>query len=228
MRPTIQKYFLKNKKNLTKNVYELEFEWENEINVIPWQFITFMIEWIWARAYSILEKDWKNLKFIIKKIELEEWWRWWSKYLCEMEVWAELKGIWASWNFVFRENNLNKVFFATWTWFVPIFFQIKNALQKGFSWKIKFVFWVRFEKDLFYLEELENLKNIYKNFDFTIYLSREESKIHKNWYISDEIKYLKNDFEEAYICWNPEVVNSVKKILLKNDFDERNIFDEKY
>ena len=78
------------------------------------------------------------------------------------------------------------------------------------------------------MEELENLKNIYKNFDFTIYLSREKSKIHKIWYISDEIKYLKNDFEEAYICWNPEVVNSVKKILLKNDFDERNIFDEKY
>ena len=203
MRPTIQKYFLKNKKNLSKNVYELEFEWENEINVIPWQFITFMIDWIWARAYSILEKDWKNLKFIIKKVELKEWGRWWSKYL-------------------------NKVFFATWTWFVPIFFQIKNALEKGFSWKIKFVFWVRFEKDLFYLEELENLKNIYKNFDFTIYLSREKSKIHKIWYISDEIKYLKNDFEEAYICWNSEVVDSVKKILLKNDFDEKNIFEEKY
>ena len=81
---------------------------------------------------------------------------------------------------------------------------------------------------MFYLEELENLKNIYKNFDFTIYLSREKSKIHKIWYISDEIKYLKNDFEEAYICWNSEVVDSVKKILLKNDFDERNIFDEKY
>ncbi|MBB1565343.1 FAD-dependent oxidoreductase [Candidatus Gracilibacteria bacterium] len=228
MRPLMQKYILKNIKKLTLDVFELDFEGENELKIIPGQFITFMIDGIGARAYSILEKDGKNLKFIIKKVELKEGGRGGSKYLCEMEVGAELKGIGASGHFVFRENNLNKVFFATGTGFVPIFFQIKNALEKGFSGKIKFVFGVRFEKDLFYLEELENLKNIYKNFDFTIYLSREKSKIHKIGYISDEIKYLKNNFEEAYICGNSEVVDSVKKILLKNDFDERNIFEEKY
>ena len=151
MRPTIQKYFLKNKKNLTKNVYELEFEWENEINVIPWQFITFMIEWIWARAYSILEKD----------------------------------------------------------------------------WKIKFVFWVREAKDLFHLDEIQKLKNISKNFDFVVYLSQEENQSFKKWYILEEIKNSK-EFEEAYICWSPKMVDDAKKELLKNWFDEKNIFEEKY
>lgn len=227
MRPLMQKYILKNIKKLTLDVFELDFEWENELKIIPWQFITFMIDWIWARAYSILEKDWKNLKFIIKKIELEEWWRWWSKYLCEMEVWAELKWIWASGNFVLKQNNLNKLFLWTGTGFVPLFAQIKDLIENDFSWKIKFVFWVREAKDLFHLDEIQKLKNISKNFDFVVYLSQEENQSFKKWYILEEIKNSK-EFEEAYICWSPKMVDDAKKELLKNWFDEKNIFEEKY
>lgn len=224
----MQKYILKNIKNLTFDVYELEFLGENEINIIPWQFVTFMIDWIWARAYSVLEKNWKNLKFIIKKIEIENWWRWWSKFLCEQKIWSELKWIWPSWHFITKENEKNKLFLWTWTGFVPLFAQIKNLLEKNFSLKIKFVFWVRTSKDLFYLEELKNLKENFSNFDFEIYLSREENPDFKKWYIIDEIKNLENIFSEAYICWSSSMVDSAKEELLKNWFLEENIFDEKY
>lgn len=224
----MQKYILKNIKNLTSDVYELEFSWENEINIIPWQFVTFMIDWLWARAYSVLEKNWKDLKFIIKKIEIENWWRWWSKFLCEQKIWVELKWIWPSWHFITKENEKNKLFLWTWTGFVPLFAQIKNLLEKNFSWKIKFVFWVRTSKDLFYLEELKNFKEKFSNFDFEIYLSREENSDFKKWYITDEIKNLEKNFSEAYICWSPAIVDSAKEELLKNWFLEENIFDEKY
>lgn len=227
MRPINQDYILKNIKNLTSDVFELEFEGDNEILAEAWQFITFLIPWIWARAYSILEKNWKNLKFIIKKIEIENGWKWWSKFLCEQKENTVLKWIWPSWHFILKENEKNKVFLGTGTGFVPLFNQIKTALKKNKKEKLKFIFWVRTSKDLFYLEELKNLKEKFSNFDFTIYLSREENKDFKKWYITDEIKFLQ-DFEEAYICWSPAMVDSAKEILLKQNFLEENIFDEKY
>ena len=227
MRPINQDYILKNIKNLTSDVFELEFEGDNEILAEAWQFITFLIPWIWARAYPILEKNWKNLKFIIKKIEIENGWKWWSKFLCEQKENTVLKWIWPSWHFILKENEKNKVFLGTGTGFVTLINQIKTALEKNKKEKLKFIFWVRTSKDLFYLEELKNLKEKFSNFNFTIYLSREENKDFKKWYITDEIKFLQ-DFEEAYICWSPAIVDSAKEILLKQNFLEENIFDEKY
>lgn len=223
----MQKYILKNIKNLTHDVYELICEWENEINVIPWQFITFMIDGIWARAYSILEKNWKDLTFIIKKLELENGWRWGSKYLCELKKWSELKWIWASWHFILKENEKNKLFLWTWTWLVPLYYQIKSWLEAGRKEKMKFIFWVRKEVDIFYLEELNKLKEKYLNFDFEIYLSNEENPKYKNGYIIQELENIW-DFEEIYLCWNPIMIDSAKKFLEEKNFPKENIFDEKY
>lgn len=228
MRPTMQKYILKNIKNLTNDVYELIFEGENEIDVIPGQFITFMIDGIWARAYSILEKNWKNLTFIIKKIEIENWWRWWSKFLCELKNETELKWIWASWHFILKENKKNKLFLWTWTWFVPLYYQIKSWLEAGRKEKMRFVFWVRKESDIFYLKELNDLKEKYSNFDFKIYLSNEKNQKYKKGYITEEIWSLNYEYQEAYLCWSPIMIESAKEILEKNWFEKQNIFDEKY
>lgn len=224
----MQKYILKNIKNLTSDVYFLEFEWENEIAIIPGQFITFMIDGIWARAYSILEKNWKNLTFLIKKLELENGGRWWSKALCEMQIWTEIKAIWPSWHFVLQENENNKIFLWTGTWLVPLFYQFKTALESWRKEKMKFIFWVRKQSDIFYLEELENLKNNFSNFDFEIYLSEENSEKYKKWYITEEIKILNWEYSEAYLCGNPAMIDSAKEILKENWFLEENIFDEKY
>jgi hypothetical protein len=43
----IQFFKLIEKKNLTINIYEMIFEWEYEMIMKPWQFITFLIEKIW-------------------------------------------------------------------------------------------------------------------------------------------------------------------------------------
>lgn len=229
MRPLMQNYTLKEIKNLTYDVFELTFSWENEIPVKPWQFITFMIDWVWARAYSILEKNEKNLKFIIKKVTKENGWRWWSIFLCEQKVWNQIKWIWASWNFLVSKNEKNKLFLATWTWLVPIFYQIKSEL---FSWaknNFKLIFWVRLEKDLFFIEELNILKENFKNFDFEIFLSNEENPKYKKWYVTESIYTWKIDwFEEIYLCGNPLMIDSAKEIAFKTWFLEENIFDEKY
>ena len=102
----IQNFKLINIKNLNYNIYELDFEAENIFNFKPGQFITFLIP-VWWRAYSILEENGKYLKLIIKKWELDEWGRWWSKYLCELKIWNSIKWIGPAWHFILKENNKN-------------------------------------------------------------------------------------------------------------------------
>lgn len=228
MRPIMQEYILKNTKKLTQDVYELTFWFENDFEIIPWQFVTFMIDSIWARAYSVLEKNWKEVVFLIKKLELENGWRWWSKFLCELKKWEKIKWLGPSWHFTLQKNEKNKIFLWTGTWLVPLYYQIKSALKNWHKEKLKFIFGVRKENDIFYLDELNNLKNKYKNFDFEIYLSNENSKNYKNGYITEEIKNLNWDFKEAYLCGNPVMIDSAKNIFLENWFLQENIFDEKY
>lgn len=235
----LQNFKLKNKINLTHNVYEMDFESENEINMKPGQFITFLIDSIWWRAYSILSIEKKVLKLIIKKRELEEGWRWWSKYLCELNIWDSLRWVWPAGHFTLKENKNNKLFIWTGTWFVPLYNMIKYSLKNNKEVKLNFTFWVREKDDLFYLDELEKLKKQNHNFDYEIYISRVKDlhdfkKEHlwnkiNSWYttnfLTDENL---NIYEEVYICWAPMMIESSVLKLKDLWFKDEQIFFEKY
>lgn len=225
----IQQFKLTSKINLTSDVYEITFEWENELEIKPWQFITFLIDKIWWRAYSILKLDWKKVILIIKKWELDDWGRWWSKLICELNIWDSLRWVWPAWHFLLKENNDNKLFICTGTWFVPLYNQIIWALESKQEWELKLLFWVRTEKDLFYIKELQELKENNPTFDYEIYLSREEVEWYNKWYT---IEYLNkqncDNFSEYYICWAPWMIESAIETLKKNWIDEENIYFEKY
>lgn len=224
----IQNFKLVEKKKLTHNVFELIFEAEKSFDFIAGQFITFLIE-VWWRAYSILEENGKNIKLIIKKREINEWWRWWSIYLCDLGIWEIIKWVWPAGHFQLKENNKNKLFFWTWTWFVPLYNQIITWLEKKYDCNFKLIFWARENKDLFYIKELEKLKEKYDNFDFEVYISREESEKYKKWYVTDFLENDKvNNFEEIYICGAHAMIDSVKGKSLEKWFLEENIFTEKY
>jgi Na+-transporting NADH:ubiquinone oxidoreductase subunit NqrF len=140
-----------------------------------------------------------------------------------------LKWVWPSWHFLLKQTNKNKLFLATWTWIVPLYNQILWSLEKKLDAKITLIFWARKEKDLFYLEKLEKLKKEYKNFDYKIYLSREEKKDFEKWYITDflEENNIKN-FLEFYICGTPSMIDSSVDKLEKLWIKKENIYFEKY
>ncbi len=228
----LKNFKLIEKNKLTSDIYELIFEsddidfWKN---FKSWQFVTFILDKIWGRAYSVLDfLDFQKFVLIIKKREAEDGWRWGSKYICEREVWETLKWVWPSWHFVLQETNKNKLFLATGTWFVPLYNQILWALEKKLEANLTLIFWAREKKDLFYLEKLEELKKNNKNFDYKIYLSREESEYNKG-YVTDflEEKNVKN-FEEFFICWAPKMIESCEKQLKNLWIFEENIYFEKY
>lgn len=223
----MQNFKLIEKNKLTSDVYELVFKWEKEINMKPWQFITFLLEKIWWRAYSILESTDNKIVLTIKKRELDDGWRWWSKFICELEIWDTLRWVWPAWHFSLKENENNKLFLWTWVWIVPLYNQVVSAIKHKLNCNLTLIFWVQTEKDLFYLEKLEKLKKENKNFDFEVYLSREKNSNYKTWYITDFLtKENLEKFEEFYICWNPVMIESAKEILEKEW--KENIYFEKF
>ena len=227
--PLVQNYKLIKKTKLTYNIYELIFKWEKEFDFLNWQFITFIIKWIWWRSYSILKSNKKEITLIIKKREKTEWGRWWSKYLCELNIWDIVSWVWPAWHFTLKQNDKNKLFLWTWTWFVPLFNQINWALKLNLKSKLTLLFGLRTNDDIFYLKKLEKLKSEYSNFDYKIYLSREKNNIFNKWYITDFLtKENINKYGEFYICWAPSMIQNSKRILENCLIDKKNILTEEY
>lgn len=235
----IQNLKLIEKKNLTQNVFEMAFKWEKELSMISWQFITFLLDWLGWRAYSILRVEWDMIILIIKKREINEWWRWWSKFICELNIWESLKGVWPAGHFKLKQNTNNKLFIWTGTWLVPLYNMINYELITNNENKVLFIFWVREQEDIFYIKELKELKLKYNNFDYEIYISRVKD-LHgfkleyqcnniNSWYTTNYLtKNNIKDFQEVYICWAPTMIESSVEKLKKLDFNEDNIYFEKY
>lgn len=218
------------KTKLTHDVYELVFLSDKNIECKAGQFITLLLfSWL-VRAYSVAYIDWNKLFFIVKRLEK---WRWWSKELCDMDIWKELEYMWPSWIFVLQENSKNKLFIGTGTGFAPLYFQIKKCIENNFHCQVHFNFGVRYLEDVFYRDILDKLSSSFPNFSYKIFLSREDfdnqnlEDIFIKWYVTDFINsYNIQKYDEFYICWNPQMVEDVKNKL--KSLNKQNIFYEKY
>ncbi|MFK7780527.1 MAG: FAD-dependent oxidoreductase [Candidatus Gracilibacteria bacterium] len=236
----IQLFKLIEKKNLTHNVFEMIFESENEIKMKPGQFVTFLLENIGGRAYSILKLEGKKITLIIKKRELDGGGRGGSKFICELNIGDTLKGVGPAGHFLLKENSNNKLFIGTGTGFVPLFNMINYSLNKYKETEVKFIFGIREENDVFYISELEKIKKANSNFDFEIYISRVKDlyrfqnqhtdvKIHSGYTTNNLIKENIIKFKEAYICGAPTMIEgSVEKLINLGFIENENIFYEKY
>lgn len=215
------------KKKLTPDVFELVFQSVIELDIVPWKFMTFMLPKTWfARAYSVLFKEWKNIYFIIKRLEN---WRWGSKEICDYEEGKILKWVWPTGHFVDSKKDVSKLFISTGTWMVPLYFMIRNLLENWYNKNLKLVLWNREEKDLYYLDEFRDFKEKYPNFDVEIFLSREQKDWFQKWYVWDFLTSENiSKFEEYYICWNPNMVEEVEEKLLNFWIQKENIFREKF
>jgi NAD(P)H-flavin reductase len=225
----LNSFKLIDKKNLTNDVYELKFKASEKFNFLPGQFITFILPWIWGRAYSVLKTSWNIISLIIKSRAKSNGWRGWSEYICSREVWDILQWTNPAGKFLLQNNNKNKLFIWTGTGFVPLYNQIIHSLLKKQECKLELLFWARKLEDLFYITELDKLKENNSNFNYQVYLSREENTSHNTGYVTEYLneKCIKN-YDEFYICWIPALIDSWVKILEKNNIDSKNILTEKY
>jgi NAD(P)H-flavin reductase len=131
--------------------------------------------------------------------------------------------------FLLQNNNKNKLFIWTGTGFVPLYNQILHALDQNIDCNLELLFWARKLEDLFYLTQLEKIKQDNSNFNYQVYLSREENTPHNTGYVTDFLsKENIEKFNEYYICGIPALIDSSTEILEKNKITKENILIEKY
>ena len=94
---------------------------------------------------------------------------------------------------------------------------------------MKFLFWVRKQEDLFYIDELNTLSDNNRNFSYEWYTSREQLDWYTKWYVTLYLteENVKN-FEEFYICGMPAMVDACETRLKELGISEESIFSEKY
>ena len=220
---------LERSKIIAPNIYELEYSYSGPKDMIPGQFITFILPGIGGRAYSVLEMRDESLILIIKRWSPEMGGRWGSLFLCDAKVGQKFNYVGPSGHFTLSSWDLSRCFLGTGTGFVPLYNQILWSLKRWDVSKIHLVFWVRTKEDLFYIDELKDLSRKYAHFDFEIYLSREETGLAKKWYVTDFLKATNiSDFEEFYMCGAPSMIESCETRLIELWIAKERIFFEKY
>lgn len=211
--------FLEEKNYLTIDTLELKFKTKN-FSFKPWQYVSVqMSDWKWnfSRSYSIASWDENNFTLTIKLLEK---WRW-AKYLTALKKWKKIIFLWALWKFYLKDTNKEKVLIATGTGLAPMIAMLDKIPDKT---KKTLIFWVRYEKDLYYLEEIKK----YKNTEIIIKVSRpwEDFKEQK-WRVTDCLSKISID-SEVYICGNPEMVESTREWLIERWHTIHNIFNESF
>ena len=134
--------------------------------------------------------------------------------LCDIPVGTELKAVGPSGHFVLSENNNNKLFIGTGTGLVPLYNQILGAAKAGQTGNLHLLFGVRTKSDVFYIEELNAIKNNNPQFNYSVYLSQEKTNNYKYGYTTDYLtpESVEN-YQEFYICGAPGMIDSATKKL---------------
>ncbi len=202
---------------LTHDVIELKLAYKETLNFIPGQFVTFNLkdnEGNFSRSYSIAEKSGKILTFLIKlKSDGRAW-----KVLKNIKALDKINTNPIIWSFNLLKTPNPKVFISTWTWLAPIYAML---LKTPSDIPKKLYFWVAYEKDLFYIENLKQFQNL----EIKLYVSREEVK----WCINSRINLENESFlpdTEFYMCWSSALVEDTKAILSKKWFTK--VFSEEF
>lgn len=203
-----------NRKMLSDNVVELWVEVFQDLEVLPWQWIWFVFDdekWQFIRAYSVAySENENNVTDCVFLIKILEEWRAGKKFKA-LKIWDEVRINWVFGHFVLKENDNEKFFIATWTWFAPIINMIKNDK----STKRTLLFGAQYKKDVLREDEIKKIPNL----NYKIFLSREKVE----WYEYGRIdlnKFELNNDMEFYICGAPPVVKSMLDYLRWKWFDK--------
>lgn len=222
---------LEKKIALTKDVFELHYKLPENLTMLAGQFFTFILPWVWGRAYSALDIKDDTVILIIKKWAESDGGRGWSVILCDANLWDKFKLVWPAGHFVLQENADNKLFLWTGTWLVPLYNMILVWLAKNTGEKYQLVFWVRNMSDMFYLKEFAKLKEQYPDrFYYHLVVSRDEWEwMIKKWYVTDFLSpKVVSEYGEFYICWAPAMIEWCQSTLEKLWVENEKIYFEKY
>ncbi len=221
---------------LTENVYELQFQIINpeEFMFVSGQFINIKVEdgnpKIFFRSYSIMStpSQKNNITTCIKLIPTGRATPW----LTTVAEGTNVTMMGPLGRFVFHESaEKNTIFIATGTGITPLRCMIEDQMEKGNTSKMHLIWGFRFEKDIFYVQELEKIHAIYPNFTYNITVSRPED----NWTgtrgrVTDWLETnLTTPLQtQVYICGVGDMVTDTVTLCEKVGMAKEDIHFEKY
>lgn len=136
-------------------------------------------------------------------------------------------------DFYYHHSDKPMIFAAIGTGMAPILAIIRYMRSENIQRKATFFFGAKTSKDLFYLEELQELERAMPQFKFIPCLSRLEPD--DIWHgekgrVTDLIeKYVPQDTDsEAYLCGSPVMIDSVVTLLKAKGLPEEAIFYDKF
>lgn len=232
---------VKSIRDVTHDIKEVFFALEDEINFKAGQYVQLVvppygeIKEETMRAYSMCScpstKD--GVELLIRLVPNGIVTTYAHKILKEGD---EVRLLGPFGDFYLREGDSDIIFIAGGSGMAPIKSIILDMKEKGIKRNAYYFFGARTKKDLFYLEEMEELEREMENFHFIPALS--EPLPEDNWtgevgLITDVVdRHLSEQGEvsdrEAYLCGSPGMINACIGVLTKHKIPEEKIFYDKF
>ena len=157
-----------------------------------------------------------------------------SNYLCDLQEGAEIRGQGPFGNFILRPPLRDTIFIATGTGIAPYramlhwLFADESRHQNKKFWLL---FGSRYETDLYYHNEFQQLATRHVNFNYLPTLSRGGPE----WkglrgYVQEHVPQIagKRTDMHAYICGLDKMVSANRELLKSLGWDRKSILYEKY
>jgi len=136
-------------------------------------------------------------------------------------------------DFYLRDSSREIFLVATGSGLAPIMSILHQIAREGVSRRTTLIFGARHKKDLFYLEEMEALKQKIPDLEVIPTLSRPEEE--DRWEgergrVTNVLEKIIKDGanKEAYLCGNPSMVESCVELLAKKGIPRELIFYDKF
>ena len=186
-----------------------------------------------TRAYSIASPPREDATFDLCLNRVENGFM--SNWLCDLEEGATIRFHGPHGLFTLREPKTNAVFISTGTGVAPFRGMVQWLLAdpaRNHGHNYWLVYGTRYEEDVYYQKEFEELERSHPNFHYVATLSR----CRDDWkgcrgYVQDHVRQIVTGRTDmvAYICGLNDMVDANRKLLREEmGWDRRQIVFERY
>ncbi len=159
-----------------------------------------------------------------------------SDYLKKIQVNEQVTFHGPAGMFYLRENDRPKIFLAVGTGIAPILSILRSINIEHATWDVNLFWGLKTVRDLYYLEELKQLRAQNPNLKFQICLSREQNldaiKEKDRQYFAlghvDAILNTPTGDKDYYLCGGAQIVDSLKDFLLEKKVPLEQMHFEKF
>jgi propane monooxygenase reductase subunit len=134
--------------------------------------------------------------------------------------------------FHLRRSDRPALMVAGGSGMAPILSLLRRLSSESTERKVRFFYGARTQRDLFYLDLVEELGASISDFEFVPVLSEEESDDHDTGFVHEAVDRYLDSGEmaepQAYMCGPPPMIDAAGEVLEGHGIDDSDIFHDKF